>query len=48
MRGVRMACIVMAAIMLATPAFPQGKPSPDDAYLYFIWPQDGAVIKDGF
>jgi hypothetical protein len=43
-----MACIVMAAIMLATPAFPQGKPSPDDASLYFIWPQDGAVIKDGF
>ena len=48
MHGMRMACIVMAAIMLATPTFPQGKPSPDDAYLYFIWPQDGAVIKGGF
>ena len=48
MRGVRMACIVMTAIMLATSAFPQGKQSPDDAYLYFVWPQDGAVIKGGF
>jgi len=48
MHGVRMACIVMAAIMLATSAFPQGKQSPDDAYLYFVWPQDGAVIKGGF
>ena len=48
MYGVRMACIVMAAIMLATSAFPQGKQSPDDAYLYFVWPQDGAVIKGGF
>jgi Domain of unknown function (DUF4399) len=45
---VRMAFIVMAAIMLATPAFAQAKSSPDDAYLYFVWPQDGAVIKGGF
>jgi len=48
MHIVRIASIVMAVIMLVTPAFPQGKPSPDDAYLYFIWPQDGAVIKGGF
>jgi Domain of unknown function (DUF4399) len=48
MHGVRMASIVAAAIMLATPAFPQGKPAPDDAYLYFVWPQDGTVIKGGF
>jgi hypothetical protein len=34
--------------MLATPAFSQGKSSPEGTDLYFIWPQDGAVIKGGF
>ena len=38
----------MALLLWVTPAFAQGKSAPDDAYLYFIWPQDGAVIKGGF
>jgi len=48
MHMVRMAALVMMTLLLGTPALPQGKPAPDDAYLYFIWPQDGAVIKGGF
>ena len=47
MRGVRMACIVMAAIMLATSAFPQGKQSPDDAYLYFVGLRNMGVTHAG-
>jgi len=38
----------MALLLWVTPAFAQGKSAPDDAYLYFIWPQDGMVIKGGF
>src|ERR1700756_656158 len=26
----------------------EGKPSPKDAYLYFVWPQNGMVIKGAF
>jgi hypothetical protein len=48
MRIVRMAGIVMVLFLLGTSAFAQGKPAPDDAYLYFIWPQDSTVIKGGF
>jgi hypothetical protein len=48
MRIVRMAALVVMTVLLGTPALPQGKPAPDGAYLYFIWPQDGAVIKGGF
>ena len=48
MHVVRLAGIVMALLLWVTPAFAQGKSAPDDAYLYFIWPQDGAVIKGGF
>jgi hypothetical protein len=36
------------ASLLPTAALSQGKPAPDDAYLYFVWPQDGTVIKGGF
>jgi Domain of unknown function (DUF4399) len=45
---VRLAGIAMALLLWVTPAFAQGKSAPDDAYLYFIWPQDGMVIKGGF
>ena len=48
MRIVRMAGIVMVLFLFGTSAFAQGKPAPDDAYLYFIWPQDSTVIKGGF
>jgi hypothetical protein len=26
----------------------EGRPSPKDAYLYFVWPQSGTVIKGAF
>jgi len=45
---VRTAGIVMMTLLLGTPVLPQGIPAPDDAYLYFVWPQDGAVIRGGF
>jgi Domain of unknown function (DUF4399) len=34
--------------MLAGPAHAQGKPAPKEVLLYFVWPQNGAVIKGGF
>ena len=39
---------LMLSAILAFPAFSQGKLPPEDASLYFIWPQDGAVIKGAF
>jgi hypothetical protein len=48
MHVVQLAGIVMGLFLSITPVFAQGKPAPDDAYLYFISPQDGAVIKGGF
>jgi hypothetical protein len=33
---------------LASSANAQGKPAAKDAVLYFVWPQNGAVIKGGF
>ena len=49
MHNVLIALITMvASSLLPTAAFSQGKSAPDDAYLYFVWPQDGTVIKGGF
>src|SRR5580693_7555265 len=48
MRVIQTAFVMMAAMLLPTGALSQGKPAPDDAYLYFVWPQDGTVIKGGF
>jgi hypothetical protein len=48
MNVVRMASIVTLVLLSTTPAFSQGKPAPDDAYLYFIWPDNGTVIKGAF
>jgi len=41
---------VLALGLLLTPAdaFSQDRPAPKDAYLYIIWPQDGATIKGAF
>ena len=39
-------CLVLACVSSA--AFAQGKPAPKDALLYFVWPQNGTVIKGGF
>src|ERR1700751_1843700 len=42
--------IALAAVLLSFPyaAQAQGKPAAKDALLYFIWPQNGTVIKGGF
>src|SRR6187399_393531 len=39
--------VVAAAILAPAGAFAQTA-APQDAYLYIIWPQDGARIKGGF
>ena len=38
--------LVLASVSCAAQA--QGKSAPKDAVLYFIWPQNGAIIKGGF
>ena len=48
MQVIQIAFVMLAAMLLPTAAFAQAKPAPDDAYLYFVWPQDGTVIKGGF
>jgi hypothetical protein len=48
MNAMRMAGVATLLVLLITPALPQRKAAPDDAYLYFIWPLDGSVIKGGF
>jgi Domain of unknown function (DUF4399) len=35
-------------ILLPAAAYAQGTPAPADAYLYFVWPQDGTTIKGAF
>jgi hypothetical protein len=44
----RAAFLSAALVVLPTAASAQGTPAPRDAYLYFIWPQDGATIKGAF
>jgi hypothetical protein len=39
--------VVAAALVLPARGFAQ-TPAPPDAYLYFIWPQDGQRIKGAF
>lgn len=39
---------VLSALLLATPAsHAAGAPSPENAQVYFIWPQNGTVIHGG-
>jgi|SRR4051794_30006488 hypothetical protein len=41
--------LVLPSILLASTSALAGKtPAPSDAYLYFIWPQDGTRIKGAF
>jgi hypothetical protein len=42
--------IVLSAMLSTAPlaVHAQGKSAPKDAVLYFVWPQDKAVIKGGF
>jgi hypothetical protein len=45
---VRAILLSLSLSLLASLAHAQGKPAPKDAVLYFVWPQNGAVIKGGF
>ena len=43
--------VIALSLALTCPSFAasaQGKPAPKDAVLYFVWPQNGTVIKGGF
>jgi hypothetical protein len=40
--------LTFAALLAARPALAAKTPAPKDAYLYFIWPQDGQHIKGAF
>jgi hypothetical protein len=42
---IQIAFVMLAATLLPTAAFSQAKPAPDDAYLYFVWPQDGTATS---
>ena len=48
MEIVRIIVLSATVTLLSFAAHPQGTPAPKDAYLYFVWPQDGAVIKGAF
>jgi hypothetical protein len=43
-----MIALSAAMALLSSAAIAQGTPAAPNAYLYFIWPQDGAVIKGPF
>jgi len=42
------ASLAVVLVLLPSAAFSQGTKAPADAYLYFIWPLDGAKIKGAF
>jgi hypothetical protein len=44
----RIALLSVALMLLPEAAHSQGRPAPRDAYLYFVWPQDGSTIKGAF
>jgi Domain of unknown function (DUF4399) len=44
----RAALLAVVLALLPSAAYSQGTQAPADAYLYFIWPQDGATIKGAF
>src|SRR5271169_1864594 len=39
--------VLLAAVLTVLPvaAYSQGTPAPADAFLYIIWPPDGATVK---
>ena len=47
MRGISRRALLSAAIAMPVSAMAQ-TPAPPDAYLYIIWPNDGARIKGAF
>ena len=44
----RIVLLSVVALLLPTAAHAQERPAHKDAYLYFVWPQDGTVIKGAF
>ena len=48
MKIARLLLLAVALASLPSVVLPQGKVPGKDAVLYFIWPQNGAVIKGGF
>ena len=48
MKIVRLLLLAVALASLSSGALAQGKAPGKDALLYFIWPQNGTVIKGGF
>lgn len=48
MNIVRAILLSVALTLLSGAAHAQGKLSPKDALVYFVWPQNGATIKGGF
>lgn len=42
------ALLAFALALMPSAAYSQDAQAPADAYLYFIWPQDGATIKGAF
>ena len=48
MNFIRLIALSVTLTCLPLAAYAQGKPAPKDALLYFVWPQNGAVIKGGF
>src|SRR6202035_2180034 len=48
MKIARLIALSLALSFAPCTAHAQGKSAPKDAVLYFVWPQDGTVIKGGF
>src|SRR5215470_11519555 len=48
MKIVRLLLLAVALACLPCAVFAQGKAPAKDALLYFIWPQNGTIIKGGF
>ena len=44
----RIALLLTVALLLPATAHAQERSAHKDAYLYFVWPQDGTVIKGAF
>ena len=48
MRNARAILITAALSVLPVAAYSQGKSAPADAFLYIVWPPDGATLKGAF
>jgi hypothetical protein len=48
MELLRRTVLAFGLVLVPAVAFSQGAPAPKDAYLYIIWPQDGATIRGAF